>query len=175
MKKNYFFTMLMSAILFISCSTEKIETNNINLIEENNYTRDSEVDLIAGQNMDSGSVIVTEIDGNLEVTYTTDGDWILLETHLYVGSQEGMPHTRRGNPKIGKFPYATEHDAGTTTFTYSDLLEIPQGTCVWVAAHAVVVNTVTGEEETAWGNGEYINGNNWAMWFQVCNDIPSHY
>lgn len=146
------------------------EVNDGNVINEENPDEDTTVDLIAGQTMDAGSVIVSQIDGNIDITYETEGDWILIETHLYVGPQEGMPHNNPGNPRIGQFPYATEHDTGTTSFTYYDLVNIPEGECVWVAAHAVVLNTVTGQEETAWGDGEDIDGNSWAMYFEVCNN-----
>lgn len=186
MKNNYLLMFLMGITLFISCSVDNDpieefpnliiiggdigDINDGNVINEANLDPDLTVDLIAGQNMDAGSVTASEIDGNLDVTYQTEGDWIIVETHLYVGSQEGMPANNPGNPRIGQFPYATEHDPGTTSFTYSDLGEIPIGECVWVAAHAVVYNTVTGDEETAWANGEDIPGNSWAMYFEVCNN-----
>ncbi len=170
MKKNFFIFTILSTILLISCSTENIETDvQGNLLTENiERGLDSYTNLIAGQNTDSGNVVITEIDGNLDVTYETEGDWVILETHLYVGSQEDMPATRPGNPKIGRFPYKTDHGDGVTTFTYSDLYELAINECTWVVAHAVVYNTVTHQEETAWANGEQVNGNNWAMWFEVC-------
>ncbi len=181
MKKNYLFILFIGIALFIGCSedTEPIDNyENFIIIdiddgttnEETNSSGDVETDLIAGQYADSGNVTATEVNGNLDITYNTEGDWVLVETHLYVGTQADMPANNPGNPRIGQFPYATEHDAGTTTYTYSDLWEIPQGECIWVAAHAVVYNTVTGEEETAWANGEDIDGNSWAMWFEVCNN-----
>ena len=171
MKKNYLVITILSTILLIGCSTETIEPDNQGnlLTEYNERGLDSYTDLIAGQYTDSGNVVVTEIDGNLDVTYETEGNWIILETHLYVGTQEEMPATRPGNPKIGRFPYATDHGDGVTTFTYSDLGELAVGECTWVAAHAVVYNTVTNQEETAWANGDEIDGNSWAMYFEVCN------
>ena len=48
--------------------------------EENLY----EDDLIAGQNLDAGTVTVSVVDGNI-VVYTSDGDWQIDETHLYIG------------------------------------------------------------------------------------------
>ena len=172
--------MLFIGVAFMfSCSVDNddVELNddyqNFIIIDIDDGTTNEEEeyspDLIAGQYADSGNVTVTEVNGNLDVTYETEGDWILVETHLYVGSQEDMPANNPGNPRIGQFPYAEEHASGTTTYTYSDLWELATGECVWVAAHAVVYNTVTGEEETAWANGEDIDGNSWAMWFEVCN------
>ena len=168
----------------IGCSQEGIQNETQeNLATENNERRenpddsgdpdpiggDYETDLMAGQHTDSGNVIVSETSGNLDVTFETEGDWIILETHLYVGSQEDMPANNPGNPRIGQFPYKTDHGDGVTTFTYSNLGELAVGECTWVAAHAVVYNTVTNQEETAWGDGADIPGNSWAMYFEVCN------
>lgn len=170
MKRNYLIITILSAILLIGCSTENNETDVQEILPTDRLNRNnSETDLIAGQFTDSGNIIISETDGNLDVTYETEGDWIILETHLYVGSQEDMPATRRGNPKIGRFPYRTDHVDGVTTFTYSDLYELAINECTWVAAHAVVYNTVTHQEETAWANGDDIPGNSWAMYFEVCN------
>ncbi len=188
MKTKYLLILFMGITLFISCSEDNepideyqnfiiidIDEGNTNtdpLNDDNNNNNDDDVvtDLIAGQNADAGYVTVTEVDGNIDVTYQTEGDWVIIETHLYVGPQEDMPANNPGNPRIGQFPYSGTHDPDTTTVTYNDLLNITEGTCVWVAAHAVVLNTATGEEETAWANGEDIDGNSWAMYFEVCNN-----
>ena len=178
MKTKYLLMLFMGISLLISCSqdNEMLEIDNLTTdnITSNRIasgeTDDLIVDLMAGQNTDSGSVTVSDIDGFIDITYQTEGDWIILETHLYVGNQEDMPANNPGNPRIGHFPYKTDHGGGVTTFTYSDLYELAIGECTWVAAHAVVYNTVTGQEETAWGNGDDIPGNSWAMYFEVCNN-----
>ncbi|WP_034258472.1 hypothetical protein [Altibacter lentus] len=124
-------------------------------------------DLMAGQNMYAGTVNVEYIDGTIVVTYASEGDWGIDETHLFVGDLSNLPVNGGGNPKIGKFPYKGTHPAGTTTVT---VITIPaaSGECVTVAAHAVVTNAATGQSETAWGDGESIGGNNWSMMFEVC-------
>lgn len=183
MKNLYLITFYSLLILFIGCSEERIQNDIQEIIPSNSIEKklepsdpsdpinlictDTATDLMAGQNTDSGNVVVTETDGILDITYETEGDWVILETHLYVGIQENMPATNPGNPRIGQFPYSTDHGNGVTTFTYS--IPVPEGDSIWVAAHAVVYNTSTGQEETAWGYGVDIDGNSWAMWFEVCN------
>lgn len=123
--------------------------------------------LLAGQNIDAGTITVTLVDGNVVVTYTTNGDWVIDETHLYVGDINNLPTNNNGNPQIGHFPYSGNHN-GESQVIYTTINLAP-GECVYVAAHAVVTNTTTGQTETAWGNGVPIGGNSWAMMFEVCN------
>jgi hypothetical protein len=166
--------LLLSVITLFSCSKEGVETLN----EENIATNDTSsrrldptegvtgggcVDLIAGQNIVVGTVCVDLIGDQIEVTYTTTGDWELDLTHLYVGDCEARPANNPGNPLIGQFPYSEAHANGTTTFTYS-VDEAVAGCFGCVAAHAEVSNS-TGQHETAWGNGDPYGGNSWAMYF----------
>ncbi len=102
------------------------------------------VDLLAGQHMDVGSVTVSNDASNLTVTYETTGGWYLAETHLAVAdSVAGIPQTNSGNPKVGHFPYAMEHDPWVTSYTYTvPLGSWTPGTSLCVAAHAVVVDVL---------------------------------
>ena len=127
-----------------------------------------QTELMAGQHMVSGYVDVSLVNGEVVVTYQADSNWTIDETHLFIGELNGLPTTGSGNPKIGHFPYASTHPQGTITVSYTGLVLAP-GECVYIAAHAVVTNTVTGQEETAWGAGVPIGGNSWAMMFEVCN------
>ena len=129
------------------------------------------VDLVAGQNIDVGTVTVRDDGTNLFVTYeTTTGGWVLSETHLAVEtSVEAIPQ-KNGNPIPGKFEYKTDHSSSTTSYTY----EIPLGDwkvgdTLVVAAHAVVQLKESGEvvqEETGWGEGDDFHGKNCAMYFE---------
>ncbi|MBW2937996.1 hypothetical protein KXJ69_07755 [Aureisphaera sp. CAU 1614] len=123
--------------------------------------------LLAGQHIESGTISAVLVEGVIEVTYNTNSDWEIEETHLFVGDLSDLPTNGGGNPKIGRFPYKGNHASGTSTVTYSTI-ELQQGECVYVAAHAVVTNVNTGQTETAWGNGVPIGGNSWAMMFEVC-------
>lgn len=125
-------------------------------------------DLMAGQNIDSGNITATIVDGVVVIGYETEGDWVITETHLYVGPLEDLPTNGAGNPQIGQFPISDNFNPSVTEVEYTTI-ELEEGECVYVAAHAVVVNTVTGQEETAWGNGVQINnGGSWAMMFEIC-------
>ncbi|NND89095.1 MAG: hypothetical protein HKM28_07615 [Flavobacteriaceae bacterium] len=131
-----------------------------------------ETEMTAGQNIDAGSIsVISDADGT-HVSYDTTGDWIITELHLYVGPIGDMPATKSGNPKIGKFPYKFEYNSGVTMVDIA-IDDITSGNCEQVAAHAVVYNTVTGESETAWGAGEPMGGNSWAMYFDACNNTAN--
>ncbi|MFZ1369838.1 MAG: hypothetical protein WAR78_05630 [Ferruginibacter sp.] len=138
----------------------------------------TEVTLIAGQTINSGTVSVTNDSLYIYVTYTATNGWKISQTHLYVGDCALIPVNNPGNPIPGQFPYASAH-ANVTSYTYQiPLSQIPAGTCGCIAAHAVVKqfdanNQQTGQE-TAWGNGVRINlsGGNWGMKFDYCSCVP---
>ncbi len=190
MKKVIF---ILSTIILLSCSGESIEvTNDQNLSIDENPTTVVDVNtrreipnndvskslvpfntrLMAGQNIEVGSVSVIENGTNLEVTYTiTDPNWTIVETHLYTGDCGQQPMNGQGNPQVGRFPYKEVHDPAVSTFTYSiDLLGLSDSGCI--AAHAVVVSADGTITHTAWGEGDSYGvdqdgnpGNNWAMIF----------
>ncbi|MDX1462394.1 MAG: hypothetical protein R3359_05010 [Marinirhabdus sp.] len=175
MKKITLF--VLSGLLFMACSKEDISTNyDENGLEVNRIGDEPDdptspgtsTDLIAGQHTDVGTVSVSTTITDGTVTYETSGDWVLLETHLYVGTIEDLPSTGNGSPKIGHFPQDGTHDNNTTSVSYT-IDPIAEGTCTFVFAHSVVYNTVTGVEETAWADGLEAAGNNWAMYFEACN------
>ena len=57
-------------------------------------------DFYAGQNINVGSVSVSNTSTDLIVTITTTGGWVMGQTHVYVGTLAGMPTTGNGNPQI---------------------------------------------------------------------------
>jgi len=117
--------------------------------------------LIAGQHTVAGSVTVSNDGENLFVTYETVDNWLINETHLYVGT--AIPT----NSAPGKFPYKHEELGGVTTDTYEILLDdLGVGPCdtIYIAAHADLIKGET--EETGWAKGVKIEpGKNWAMYF----------
>ena len=141
------------------------------------------VDLIASQSMDVGEVCVSNDDTYLYVTYTTDGDWTLLETHLAVSTYapgggewtDNRWQNRPGNPAPGRFPNTATHDPDSdVTYTYSISLEelgAEPGDELHIGAHAVVTDEYDEEAEewiteTAWGDGDrFVTRGNWAMHF----------
>ena len=135
------------------------------------------VTLFAGQTLLVGTLTVEVVGDNLEVTYEiTEPGWELLETHLYVG--ENSP--KKSAP--GKFPYKDEEELGegVTLVEYSILLSSFEGSVLYIAAHAELIDKLTWEEidevivfleETAWATGEEEGFacippcRNWAMYF----------
>ena len=78
-----------------------------------------------------------------------------------------IPQTKKGNPIPGKFEFSEEFITPVTEHEFEKSLDELECDAVSIAAHAVVFNTVTGEEETAWADtqGLLFPGKNWAMYF----------
>ena len=123
-----------------------------------------ETTLLAGQHIPVGSVIISNDEDNLYVTYQTDGDWLITETHLDVATRpEDLKQTSKGNAIPGQFAYHSEHNPGVTTVTHTiDLAAWPAGSPLYIAAHSVVVSA--SGSETAWAEGLDFPGKNWAMY-----------
>jgi hypothetical protein len=158
--------------------------------------------LLADQDIDVGTLTVTVSDGDLIVTYTMyplvpdEGEWELLETHLYVGYTN--PEELTSAP--GQFPYSEEHDPAVFTVTYTisisdiDSYKLKGGKKwvvddegepgeIYIAAQAEIgmvdefgepvlddPDPLIGEqiEETAWADGLQIREDkNWAMYFEL--------
>jgi hypothetical protein len=81
----------------------------------NGQAGDTCTTLYAGQTIDAGTVCSSVNGDNLDVTFTTTGGWELEEAHLWVGTKlSDMPQTKKGNPKIGNFPYNSGDISGST-------------------------------------------------------------
>jgi hypothetical protein len=129
--------------------------------------------LMAGQHTNVGSVTVTNDETNVYVTYQTTGSYLVKKTHLYVGSCTAIPVSNSGNPRIGQYPYQTNHGTGINSFTYTIARSSLPAGCICVSAHAeVVAYNAAGTvifSQTGWGFGEQINdGGSWAMKFGYC-------
>jgi len=149
------------------------------------------VDLLAGQDILAGTVTVSYDGVKLCVTYETEDDWKLVETHFVIAaSPEEIPQNKKGNPKVGHFPYGDdelgEYDAEDNLIggadSYEECIEIDLevGTYI-IAAHASLLNldNIIGyvpetdpavpiyQQETGWGEGEeFADDRNWAMYFE---------
>ena len=104
-------------------------------------------DLLAGQDIPVGNVIVANDLDQLEVRYVTNNEWELTETHLAVAddldtyeAEEWL--TPRGSPRPGRFPYSEQHGP-TNELGYTVSFDEPQvssdGDLV-IASHAEVRN-----------------------------------
>ena len=136
--------------------------------------------------IDVGMVMVHDTGGSITVTYTRDVPWLIVETHtdLDLSSDcSGVPQTRSGNPKVGKFDMQTPFTLpGDTSVVETFTDNFAGGSTVCVAAHAVVYDDTGADtdqekfdatEETAWGDGdgpgEFV-GRNWATYFTFVTD-----
>jgi len=148
------------------------------LSSRNSYTPCYSTPLIAGQNYDAGRIdveIVSEDGINyLYVTYITNENWIIKNTHLYAGDRDGIPETKNGNPKPGVFEKGMDYEANTISrfeVEYKILADAFDA-CFYIAAHAEVekidINGNVIQRETGWGQGEGFEGNSWAMYFEFC-------
>jgi hypothetical protein len=126
--------------------------------------------LIAGQSIDAGDILVWNDAENLYIKYEGHDGWQLTETNVAVEvTLDDIPATGSGNPKIGKFEWAMQFDPPVESYAF----EIPldgwvTGTSLFVMAHAVVVKEgIDGwQEETAWGCGEDFGSRRWACYFE---------
>jgi len=97
--------------------------------------------LRAGQTIPIGSVLITNTEENIMVTYQTTDGWELKHTHVNLsGSLEEVPQSEGGTPINGQFTTQTAHDPAVTTYTYtfplSDYADLEQ---VYILTHAEAV------------------------------------
>ncbi len=151
---------LISALIFVSCSTQQIAPDNGSeaaflvakpetgkaaatqlFIDE---SADWTWDLIAGQHYLAGTVYVHNDEENMYFTFHTFEDWPMHSAHVYCGNEEPA----KGAP--GQFPEGMEFDPPVFDYTFT----VPLGamafkSLVYIAAHADVGNDEN--SETAWG------------------------
>lgn len=179
--KLFYFCAFLFMLSFGSCETEDVaknsensnkaassETTNPDIL--NNFSACVTVDLIAGQQYDSGEVSVYFDVDNVYVEYRANTNWLIKKTHLYVGDFQLVPTNNSGSPVPGQFPISTNFPNGTSQAVYTiSKANLPE--CFTITAHAEVVRLQNGsvvQTETAWGEGVRFTNKNWAMYFSVC-------
>jgi hypothetical protein len=113
-------------------------------------------ELIAGQHYDAGWVYAWVEDSTLHIKYDPADGWPITDTHLWVGNDwADMPQNKKGNPKIGHFPYSGELEYEVP------MIEPNEDGIIYIVAHAVT------NGETAWANtGNQIpSASCWALYF----------
>lgn len=138
--------------------------------------------LYAGQHLDVGWVHISNSEDMIFVTYDLNHtSWSLQETHLFIGSEEDIPYTKSGNPKIGHFPYHEEQDdTSSKEYTFA-VPKVETEGCVVIIAHAVIENdgdVRSTETAFAYGHENEFPGKRWG-WFidyclQECDDIDEN-
>lgn len=97
-----------------------------------------ETALLAGQDIDVGTVTM-ELNGTtLTVTFQTDDDWYLSETHLeVVDDPDNFPTAGQNNPQVGQFSYGDTYGPGIQMDDFDvDVSGLSEP--YYIAAHAVV-------------------------------------
>ena len=184
--KTTIFSFAVLMITLVSCQKQSV--SSITPIETSSYSIASassnsfgcaatKVSFIAGQNIDAGTIEVSNDANFIYVTYNTANGYVLTATHLFVGNCEIVPVNAKGNPVPGQFPYKNTHN-NITSFTYQvPISAIGLGACGCVAAHAAVVKLdskgLVVDAQTAWGAGTAITpGNgNWGTKFGYCTCV----
>ena len=145
-----------------------------NMFSRNTQTACSTTNLIAGQNYDAGRIDVEIVNEEgvdyVYISYITEDDWVIKLTHLYAGDRDGIPETKKGNPKPGVFEKRMDYSANIIS-DFEVEYKIPAEAfedCFYIAAHAEVEKSDGSQAETAWGEGEGFEGNSWAMYFEFC-------
>ena len=123
--------------------------------------------MYAGQDMEVGTMQVSNDQEHLFVSYHITGGWCMKETHVHVATTlEGFPLVGRWEtPAPGQFDYKSEHECVAEYQYVIDLGEWQAGQELIIAAHAVVQKAdVT---ETAWaGRDRFAEQGNWATYFR---------
>jgi hypothetical protein len=80
---------------------------------------DACVTLVAGRNLDVGTVCTSIVGDDLVVTYETTGDWTLHRAHLWIGtSLDDLPRTGSGRIRLQDFPYVTDALGDVTSHSF---------------------------------------------------------
>jgi len=123
-----------------------------------------------GEDILFGEVNIWNDTENLYVQFViSESGWLLEQTHVHVAtSLAGIPQTKNGGPKVGKFDHSDPHGL-VKLYTYAIPLTWAPGTTLYIAAHADVglySDGIRCQWETAWGGcwGHQFPGRNWAIY-----------
>ncbi|MGJ8664943.1 MAG: hypothetical protein ACSHW7_01130 [Patiriisocius sp.] len=166
--KKIFLTLITFCAILSSCSEEPVSSNEIDHLQFQTDFVCFETPLIAGQNYNAGRVTIVQLGlGNYEVSYEMDNGWELDYAHLFAGDCALMPTTKKGNPKVGHFPFKSSNQNGDSTLTFTlNFDDFPN--CMCLAAHAEVHKG--NQRETAWAAGTDFPGGSWATYVEFCKD-----
>jgi hypothetical protein len=158
--KKLFLLLVTFAVIAACNKTETVDIESPEGLKDYYVT-----DLMAGQNIHVGTVTYVDTEtGFFKITYELINGWTMSESHAYAGPLVDMPRAKKkGNPKIGQFPYSTDHNPEVTTYTYTHVFDPwpnPDYLNKFVCAAHAVVNHPTLPSETAWAVGDEFFGSN---------------
>ncbi len=195
MKKRYFnpgiILLLFIALIFSACEkntfTEKntgIQGNLIGSIDpfsKNNGTSIVNPDEICGkivnvgfiavQNIQVGIVMLWNTPDHFYVTYLTDNNWVIAQTHLYAGPYSDIPLNRNGNPATNLFPIIDSFSPFVNSCTYEFDKTVFDECFVIVAQANVNLLDDRGNiirSESAWSAGNVFHSPVWATYTDYC-------
>ncbi len=130
-------------------------------------------DLLAGKTEFAGLAYLRVETGNLVLAFHAEEEWELMTIQLWAGTDKAaMPQTKKGNPKVGKFPYKIRDLNGAdmcevwVPLDTIGVTELVDDTTCFIAAHAVMRKELKNgryEYQGAWGDGErMVPRGNWA-------------
>lgn len=123
------------------------------------------VELVAGQHIYSGQVVIGNDADSLYVIYSADVDWSISEIHVYAGDPLLAPTNPSGVPVPGAFTHVIEFDIPVKNYVVSFPLADFTSECYAIFAHASVSNGVS--NETAWSNNvgtNFVEGDASSAW-----------
>lgn len=132
-------------------------------------------ELLGGQTIPVGNLIVTNDAENLYITYDGDNRWEFATVQLYVGELSGLPVNKQNTPVPGSFPLKDESTSLRETVSFT----IPLNTlpdCYIIAAHGEANLTDESgqviQTETSWSFGtQFPNTNRWGWYSSYCTQI----
>lgn len=132
-------------------------------------------ELLGGQTIPVGNLIVTNDADNLYITYDGNNGWKFATVQLYVGELSGLPTNRQNTPVPGSFPLKNESSNLRETVEFViPLSSLPP--CYIIAAHgeANLTNSdgVSIQTETSWSFGtQFPNTNRWGWYSPYCTQV----
>lgn len=136
--------------------------------------------LLAGQNIDIGTVEVWEEGSNLYVRYTTQDGWYMTKTHLAVAPDvKTILGEKDKNPPPGQFQYKNTHNL---VQSYTHVIPLPDYDPVYLAAHADVEKRAEASADiqitwslpagSPWAVGRFPDGRP-DGWYYYCGPVAS--
>ncbi len=131
---------------------------------------DKEGDIWAGQTELVGNYEVWITGDDVKIMFWIDEGWCLEDNHIVVTTDMSDYTNKKGNPKIGKFPFEASWSAADGAYVKTvDRTAEPvyweSGDDLWIAIHVVVTQCCSGDSETGWGEGEEDWGSKWGWYF----------
>ena len=124
-------------------------------------------DIFAGKTIEVGNYKVQVYSDRIVIQFWIDSGWCLSDNHIVVTKDMTAYMNKKGNPKIGKFPFSASWTGSCYELTLwkTDHPELWGSGDTYIAIHVVVYKCCGGDSETGWGFGDYTWGSSWGWYF----------